>query len=111
MIVGISQLEVQAIIGCNPEERLQPQKLYIDLRLTHSAPLVDTLHATIDYVTCADVIQSVLQSGKYQLLETAVKQVAEQLFATFTKLEKVWVRIEKPGADPRAKSCFVEYEV
>lgn len=110
MIVGISQLEVHAIIGCNAAERLQPQKLHVDLRLTHADPLVDTLHATIDYVACADLIQAVLETGKYQLLETAAKQVAEQLFVNFTALQKVWVRLEKPAADKRAKSCFVEYE-
>jgi len=112
MIIGISQLRVVCIIGCNPDERLNPQTLFVDLRMTIDDPSKDQLDHTIDYVLVSQAIEKILVEGKFQLLEIASQSILEKLFIQFPlpHVLKLWIRIEKPLAYPDAKYCYVEHE-
>ena len=110
MIIGISRLRVVCIIGCNLDERLDPQTLFVDLRMTIDDPSKDQLDHTIDYVLVSQAIEKILVESKFQLLEIASQSILEKLFMQFPHVLKLWIRIEKPLAYPDAKYCYVEHE-
>ena len=110
MIIGISQLRVICIIGCTPDERRDPQTIFVDLRMTVKDPVEDRLDNTVDYVLVSQAIEKTLMDGKFQLLETASQSILKSLFAQFSQFSRIWIRIEKPSALASAKCSYVEYE-
>jgi dihydroneopterin aldolase len=81
------------------DERGSPQpyevdaELYVDLKPVASA---DRLDETIDYVTVAETVRSVVEGRSFQLLETLADAIAIELLALGA--DTVRVRLRKPRA-------------
>ena len=110
--IFITDLLARGIIGVNAEERQKPQEILINLVLfvdTHKAGASDNLEDSVNYRTIA---RRALAHA-----ETAARQTVEALAADLARLcleengvEKVRVRVEKPGAVRFSRSVGVEIE-
>jgi len=108
----IRDLSARGIIGVNDWEREKPQEILINIVLfadLSRAGETDDLNDSISYRTIAKKAQ--------QHAETAQRFTVEALAADIAKLcleepgvEKVRVRVEKPGAVRFSKSVEVEIE-
>jgi FolB domain-containing protein len=108
----ISDLSARGIIGINDWEREKPQEILINIVLyadLHQAGQSDDIADCVNYRTAAKKVQ--------QHAETAARLTVEALAADIARLclqepgvEKVNVRVEKPGAVRFARSVGVEIE-
>ncbi|NLG70943.1 MAG: dihydroneopterin aldolase [Chloroflexi bacterium] len=108
----IRDLSARGIIGVNDWEREKPQEILINIVLfadLSRAGETDDLNDSISYRTIAKKAQ--------QHAETAQRFTVEALAADIARLcleepgvEKVRVRVEKPGAVRFSKSVGVEIE-
>lgn len=100
-IIYIKNLELFANHGVFPEETKLGQKFLINATLytdTREAGLTDDLTKSIHYGEISQEITRFLQENTYQLLETAVEQLAEHLLLHTSRMEKIELEILKPWA-------------
>lgn len=110
MIIGLSQQHIQCIIGMYPEERVQKQSLFIDLKIRlhlSSDSQSDAIEETVDYVLLAQLCAQVALND-YFLIETFAKEIVKECLTRFP-ISWAWVKIQKPSAIPEA-CAFVEWE-
>lgn len=111
-IVGFEQLKLHCFIGAYPEEWLEKQDLYIDLRVrTNFARCVitDDLNDTADYIIFANLLKEIAEEGRYKLLESFAEAALSKILQ-HRGVEWVWIRVSKPKALLGARSGFVELE-
>jgi dihydroneopterin aldolase len=109
--VGFEDYEMICIIGVNPEERVQPQPLYIDLMVeTDFSRCVksDRLEEAVDYRQLIEVCHQIADR-KPQLIERFAGEVLEELLAHFD-ISWAWIKVKKPRALPDGRYPFVELE-
>lgn len=104
-LVSLSGLQLQAIIGVYPHERLQPQRLVVDLAMaldTRRSATSLALTETIDYAKIARDLRILVQGAQFHLLETAAEAIAAFILtasvADYTCPERVRVVVSKPSA-------------
>lgn len=99
--IVVDGLEFDALIGIYPHERQDKQPLRIDLRLgvsnIRTVAETDDIALTVDYQRVCEVVMMVVNAGAFQLLETLVERVSEQIFAHFP-VQVIWFRATKPHA-------------
>lgn len=108
----IEDIEVNAIIGTLPEERLTPQPVIISAELGgdfRAAGLADDFTLTFDYSEAERRIADFTAASSYQLLEALAEQLAAYLLE-LDHLEWVRLRIAKPGAARIARGIAIEIE-
>jgi 7,8-dihydroneopterin aldolase/epimerase/oxygenase len=99
-LVSVRDLSVQAVIGVHDWEREITQTLVFTVELAADVRSVarhDDLADALDYSAVARTIASVVQDGRFRLVETAAERVAERLLADHPV---AWLRLEvrKPVA-------------
>ncbi len=93
-LVSVRGLAVQAVIGVHDWEREITQTLVVSVDLAadvRQAAATDDLADALDYSAVAQAIASVLQEGRFRLIETAAERVAERLLADHPV---TWLRLE-----------------
>jgi dihydroneopterin aldolase len=122
--VGIADLEVDCVIGANAEERDREQAVLISFEIeygpagadggpagagdpvgagdpggagTPGDPGRDELDAAVDYADAADRIRRIAREGRYVLLETLARAVADDL-SRDERVAALTVECRKPGA-------------
>jgi FolB domain-containing protein len=111
-VIEIRGLSVRTLIGVHERERHKPQDLLISLRLfadTRPAGESDRLEDALDYDAVARRVVAFAESAAYLLIERLAEGVAQVCLREF-RVPRVEVRVEKPGALPRAKSVSVTIE-
>ena len=105
-LVSIRDLSVQAVIGAHDWEREITQTLVVSVEMAadvRTSARRDDLADALDYSAVAQTIVSVVQDGRFRLIETAAERVAERLL---TEHPVAWLRLEvrKPiaGRGPTA---------
>lgn len=110
--IFIRDLLVRGIVGVNPEERHSPQDILLNLELwmdTRAAAGTDDIAYAVNYRSvCKRVIEHV-EGGSPMLVERLASDIARLLLTEFA-VERVRVRVEKPGAVRFARSVGVEIE-
>lgn len=110
--IEIEGLLLRAIIGVNPEERVNLQDVIIDIRLetdVRPAAVSDDIAHTVNYRTLTkDVIQFV-ESSQFLLVERLAEEVA-RICLRDPRVSRVWVKLRKPGAVRFAQSVGVSIE-
>ncbi len=110
--IVIEDLLLRCIVGVNPEERTKLQDvnlqvtLYADLR---RAGRSDDLADTIDYKGLKGDIRALVEGSAYLLIERLAHEVA-RLCLRRPGVERVQVRVEKPGALRFARTVAVVVE-
>jgi 7,8-dihydroneopterin aldolase/epimerase/oxygenase len=93
-LVSVRDLSVPAVIGVHDWEREITQTLVFSVELAadvRSAARHDDLADALDYSAVARTIASVVQDGRFRLIETAAERVAARLLAAHPV---AWLRLE-----------------
>jgi FolB domain-containing protein len=111
-IIRIHRLELDCIVGIRPPERVHQQRVRLDLGLhadVSQAGRTGRISMTADYDRVAHEVEALLSFRRYHLIEMAAEEVAAMLLGIHTGVQRVDVRIEKPGAlAGRARAASVE---
>jgi dihydroneopterin aldolase len=115
-IVGLS---TECVVGVYPRERGRPQPLRVDLDLyvdTEAAAKSGRLSRSVDYDATARLIEFLLQSCRFGLLETAAHAIATCLLAPpgpgerRAQIQAVRLKLIKPEALPKGALASLEIE-
>jgi 7,8-dihydroneopterin aldolase/epimerase/oxygenase len=93
-LVSVRDLSVPAVIGVHDWERDITQTLVFSVDLAadvRTAARHDDLADALDYSAVAGTIVSVVQGGRFRLIETAAERVADRLL---TDHPVAWLRLE-----------------
>ncbi len=111
-IIRIHRLELDCIVGLRPDERVHQQRVRLDLGLhadVAQAGRTGRISLTADYDQVAHEVEALLSFRRYHLIEMAAEEVAAMLLGIHDGVQRVDVRIEKPGAlAGRARAASVE---
>lgn len=111
-IIRIHRLELDCIVGIRPQERLHQQRVRLDLAMhadVSQAGRTGRISMTADYDQAAHEVAALLSFRRYHLIEMAAEEVAAMLLGIHAGVQRVDVRIEKPGAlAGRARAASVE---
>jgi FolB domain-containing protein len=111
--IYIKDLLVRGIIGINPEERIKLQDILINMILyadISGAAQTDEIDKAVNYKSITKrIIEHVENSSDY-LVEKLVTDIARIILTEFEGVERVQVRVEKPGALRFARSVGIEIE-
>ncbi|HSL43921.1 MAG TPA: dihydroneopterin aldolase [Anaerolineales bacterium] len=110
--VIIHDLLVRGIIGVNDWERKRAQDILINITLftdTHRAAKTDNIADCVNYSTMSKRIQAHAESAARLTVEALANDLAK-ICLEDKGVQKVILRVEKPGAVRFAKSVGVEIE-
>jgi FolB domain-containing protein len=110
--IFIKDLSVRGIIGINDWEREKPQEILINIVLfgdLHKAGESDDIRDTINYRTISKKVQAHSESAGRLTVEALAADLA-RICLEESGVEKVVVRVEKPGAVRFSRSVGVEIE-
>lgn len=108
----IRDLVARGIIGLNDWEREKPQEMRINITLEvdlHQAGLSDNIADSVSYRTIAKKAMAHAESAGRLTVEALAADIA-RLCLEDGRVQKVQVRVEKPGAVRFAASVGVEIE-
>lgn len=106
-IIYIEQLATEAIIGIYDWEREQTQPLYFDIEMEvpiFSAAQSDAIGDTVDYAKVSDFVCEYVGQSRVELLETLLESLSSELFARFSGIQHLKIKVSKPQAVPQAKT-------
>ena len=110
--VLITDLVARGILGVNEWEREKPQEILINIVLfadLHKAGTSDDLKDCVNYRTVAKKVQTHAETAHRLTVEALAADLA-RLCLEEPGVQKVRVRVEKPGAVRFSKSVGVEIE-
>jgi FolB domain-containing protein len=110
--VIIKDLVARGIIGVYDWERTKPQEILINIILfgnLEKAGRTDNIDDSINYKTIAKGAQSLAEKCERQTVEALAADIASYCLES-PGVDKVIVRVEKPGAVRFADSVGVEIE-
>ena len=108
--VFIKDLHVRGIIGINDWEREKPQDILINIVITtdlHKAGESDSIDDSVNYRTIAKKVQIHAETAERLTVEALAAGIAK-LCLEEPHVQKVNVRVEKPGAVRFSRSVGVE---
>ncbi|MCA8999065.1 MAG: dihydroneopterin aldolase [Planctomycetaceae bacterium] len=110
--IEIHDLLLRTIIGINPEERETLQDVVISLTMEtdlRDAGCSDDIDQTVNYRTICKNVITLVEGSKYLLVEKLAQEVARCCLED-PRVQKVLVKVEKPGALRFARSVGVTIE-
>ena len=108
--IFVRDLLVRAILGVNPEERVNRQDVLVNLEMVsdvRAAAASDRIEDAVNYRSITKRVIERVESGSDRLVERLVEDLAAMILAEFP-VEEVTVRVEKPGALRFARSVGIE---
>lgn len=106
----IKNLRLRAILGINPEERLNQQDILINLELAcdiRAAANSDQIEDAVNYKSITKRIIHHVENSSDFLVEKLVSDIARLVLTEFP-IEQATVRVEKPGALRFTESVGIE---
>ncbi|PYG87123.1 dihydroneopterin aldolase/dihydroneopterin aldolase/2-amino-4-hydroxy-6-hydroxymethyldihydropteridine diphosphokinase [Ruminiclostridium sufflavum DSM 19573] len=97
----VEGLEVYAYHGVAQEEKTLGQMFIISLEIgvdLEKSARSGNLKDTINYSSVCKSVTAVLQSGSYDLIETAAFKIIEELFRNFKLAQAIRILLKKPWA-------------
>ena len=110
--IQIKDLHLRTIIGINDEERRNRQDVLINITLyadMRAAGRSDDINDAVNYRTITKQIIKLVETSSFFLVEKMAAEIAAICLAE-PRVERAWVRVEKPGALRFARSVGVEIE-
>lgn len=111
--IFVKDLLVRGIIGINPEERIKLQDIVINMVLyadTRDAAQTDDIDKAVNYKSITKRIIEHVEASSDYLVEKLVNDIARIVLVEFEGVNRVQVRVEKPGALRFARSVGIEIE-
>jgi FolB domain-containing protein len=110
--IFIQNLRVQGILGIHDWERVTPREIVINVTMftdTHPASQSDDISDCVNYSEMAKKLRAHAESAARMTVEALANDLAE-ICLQETRVQKVILRVDKPGAVPEADSVAVEVE-
>ena len=110
--IHVHDLLLRTIIGINPDERENPQDVLISLTLyadVRQAGASDKIRNTVNYKSVTKRIIEHVEASDYYLVEALASNIARIILTEF-EIQRVQVKVEKPGALRFARSVGVTIE-
>jgi FolB domain-containing protein len=110
--IFIKDLLVRGVIGITEAERSQPQDILINVVVftdTRTVGISDKLEDTVNYRTMAKSIIAHTEKSNRHTVEALAADIA-RLCLQDMKVERVRVKVEKPGAVRFSRTVGVEIE-
>jgi FolB domain-containing protein len=108
----IQNLRVQGILGVNDWERATLREIVVNVTLftdTRRAAQSEDIADCVDYSQVAKEIRTLVEGARRFTVEALAKDIAS-VCLNIPGVQKVMVRVEKPGAVTGAESVGVEIE-
>ena len=93
MTIHIEELTFECIVGILDFERINVQKVIVDLQIDYNY----TEEYFINYTEVIHLIEHNMIDNKYKLLETALNELGKKLLSTYPKIESFNLKISKPN--------------
>lgn len=109
----IKDLLLRGILGINPDERVKRQDILVNIVLyadIRAAAESDDIEDAVNYKTITKQVIERVEAGSDFLVEKLVSDIARMILADHPTVQKVQVRVEKPGALRFADSVGIEIE-
>ncbi|HEX2926037.1 MAG TPA: dihydroneopterin aldolase [Ruminiclostridium sp.] len=97
----IEDLEVYAYHGVAEEEKRLGQMFLVSLQISADLSIAAKSHdlgSTLNYAEVCRVVQEVVKSDRYDLIETVAYKILEGIFDNFSKAVSVKILLKKPWA-------------
>lgn len=110
MKVMIRDLHLDMMIGVYEHEKIKPQPVLVNLEaVVRESPewRSDSLDTAICYATLVEKIRNLAASKHFQLVETLVNEIADELMKD-VRILQIMIRAEKTEAIDGVKSVGVE---
>ena len=110
--VIIQNLRVRGILGIHDWERVTPREIIINATMfadTHAAAQSDNISDCVNYSDMAKKLRAHAESAARMTVEALANDLAD-LCLQESKVMKVILRVDKPGAVPEADSVAIEVE-
>ena len=110
----IQDLQIYAYHGVHPEEKELGQMFLISAELLTnlgSAAKTDRLSDTVHYGHVCRDIEYVMQSAKFDLIETAAYRIIKAVFENYPVVSSVKVTVKKPWAPMGRHLKYVAVEL
>lgn len=110
--VFVRGLKVDAIIGVFEWEKTNQQPLIFDLEMAwdiSQAAATDDLSYALNYQAVTEFVEAFVQKSRFELLETLVERLAEQLRKTFA-MPWLSIEVQKPAVVPQAQAVGLYIE-
>tara|TARA_B110000014_G_scaffold87148_1_gene59900 strand:+ start:674 stop:1045 length:372 start_codon:yes stop_codon:yes gene_type:complete len=111
--IEIRDLMVRAIVGINDEERVNRQDVMINLTIwsdLRDSGRTDDIDDTINYRTLAKLVIELVEESSFFLVEKLATEIAMLSLEFSESIERIQVKVEKPGAIRFARSVGVTIE-
>lgn len=109
--VFVHDIEVECLIGTEPDERLGQQTLLVDVDVEcdcRPAGRTDRLDDALDYVRLVEIVRERAAASRHHLLEALAADLAGALLEGLEQADAVRLRVVKPEALPGIPSVGVE---
>lgn len=110
---GLRGLRIDCIVGIYSHERERAQTVVLDIELDYdfaAAAASDAIPDAVDYDHVVASVTALVQSRRFQLIETMAEETAAMLLARVPAVGVVRLEIRKPAAVPSAAHSFVRVE-
>ncbi|MFZ5808636.1 MAG: dihydroneopterin aldolase [Chloroflexota bacterium] len=110
--IFIKNLTARGIIGINDWEREKPQEIVMNITLfsdVRHAGKTDQIEDSVNYRTVAKQALAIAETGSRHTVEALATDLAKMCLSQ-AHVQKVIVRVEKPGAVRFSDSVGVEIE-
>lgn len=97
MVINITGILLDIMIGCYPDERTGTQPVEVDLLLSLGTwHKTDELNDTVDYAELCDTVRALVVGKNFFLIETLAKFIADELLQKYSKIKTLTIAIGKP---------------
>ncbi len=113
-IIRLQNAVFYAYHGVLKDEQTNGGKFEVDVELhadLTAARTTDSLHHTVNYEQAYAVIKKAVMEKKYYLIEAVAHSIGQTLLREFPIVEKVTVRVRKPGAPVHGVLDTIEVEI
>ncbi len=98
MKIHIEDLHFKCIIGLLEHERHNPQEVHVELKLEY-----EYTDEFINYADLAILIETRLQEGKFELIETALEELFNHIKQQYPLTQQLYIKITKPDILPNCR--------
>ena len=92
MTIEIEDLTFETIIGVLPFERVNKQKVIVNLKASYYYIKSEY----IDYVGLVNIIKDSMNQQKFKLIEDAIEFIKDEIVKKFPKIKSLEIKISKP---------------
>jgi len=92
LTIEIEDLTFETIIGVLPYERVNKQRVIVNLRSQYDYVSKEY----IDYVGLVDIIKNSMIKQKFKLIEEAIEYISKEIESRYPKIKNLYIKISKP---------------